>query len=150
MSVESDCESDASEMTVWNKLIESGKVDTTRRIKLYSLGENNKDDRKIDNVERIFDLRKFDFEFPELFNRKFDNGMDDALQESIAESENFDAVIEKIVMYIEDNAPQSIGIMCMTGKLHSVSFIEMLKHDLYSKAIVNHIALGGSKGSKQW
>lgn len=138
----SDSEEDK---TIWEQLGESDDVNTDRRIKLCSLGEDNMEDRKIDTIDRVFDLRKFSFEFPNTFERKYDDGMNEEFQNAVANAERFEDVIRKIVTYIEENDCQSIGIMCRTGKLHSVSFVEMLKHELYSKAIVNHVALNSKQ-----
>ena len=111
-------------------------IDKERLMQIYTWGIKK---YSYDQCDVVFDAT--------LFNTKIDvdvkslTGLDEVIQTSVINHPMFDIIIEKILTYIEEKKPKSIGFICNYGKHRSVAFAEILKKLYYPKSNINHLCL---------
>lgn len=124
----------------WEEVQEDANID--RKIKMYSISQYDINDKKMKNIQRVFDLSKFKVEMLDNKDaRKSETGLNDNVQEVIMEHDKFFAIIKKIVSEVESKDYDTIAVMCSHGILYAPAIVEMLKYNVYSKGIVNHVKL---------
>ena len=104
-----------------------------KEMKFYTWGIKKHEPK---NCDLIFDATLFSTKIS--VDVKCLCGLDDVIQQSILNHPNFEVIMERIITFIEEKDPTTVGIFCNYGKHRSVGWAELLKKIYYPSSTCIH------------